>query len=150
MFKGWHHTNIVVSDLDRSVDFYTRILGLKVVGRVEIEDDEFSRGVGIPGTRVRGAFLEVPDAPTVVELFQYLNQESKPIATDALPSDVGVGHICFSVEDIDKAHEELVAQGVRFKSTPVTISKDHPDAGGVRFCYFHDPDGTLLELMQLP
>lgn len=150
MFTGWHHTNVVVSDFDRSLDFYTRILGLEVAFQTEIDDDEFSRAVGIPGTKIRAAFLEVPNTSTVLEIFQYLSADSKPIDKDALPSDIGVGHICFSVEDIDKTFEQLVAQGVEFKSTPVTISPQHPHAGGVRFCYFRDPDGTLLEILQAP
>lgn len=150
MFSGWHHTNVIVSDFDRSLDFYTRVLGLKVAVETEINDDEFSRGVGIPGTKVRAAFLEVPNSSTTVEMFQYLSADSKPIPKDMLPSDIGVGHICFTVDDIDEAYTNLSAQGVEFKSTPVTISKDHPHAGNIRFCYFYDPDGTLLEIIQLP
>ena len=150
MFTGWHHTNINVSDFDRSLDFYMRVLGFKVAAETEFDGEEFSRGVGIPGTKIRAAFLEVPNSPTMVEMFQYLSPDSKPIATDALPSDVGVGHICFTVDDIDQAYEKLSAQGVEFMSTPITISKEHPHAGGVRFCYFRDPDGALLEILQLP
>jgi catechol 2,3-dioxygenase-like lactoylglutathione lyase family enzyme len=150
MFTGWHHTNIVVSDLDRAVDFHTRILGLEVASEIVIDDAEFSRGVGIPGTKVRGAFLEVPGTTTVIELFEYMTSDSRPLPEDARPSDIGVGHICFSVSDIDAVYEKLSAAGVKFKSSPVTISKDHPQAGGVRFCYFHDPDGTLLEILQAP
>jgi catechol 2,3-dioxygenase-like lactoylglutathione lyase family enzyme len=150
MFTGWHHTNINVSDLDRSLDFYTRVLGLKVTGETEFDGEEFDRGVGLPGTKIRAAFLEVPNSSEILEMFQYVTPSSKPIAADALPNDIGVGHICFAVDDIDQTYENLLAQGVEFRSPPVTISKDHPKAAGVRFCYFRDPDGILIEILQRP
>ena len=99
MFTGWHHTNVIVSDLDRSLDFYTRVLGLKVASQMEIDDPEFARGVGIPDTRVRAAFLEVPNSTTLLEMFEYATIISKPILKDALPSDLGIQHICFRVDD---------------------------------------------------
>ena len=150
MITGWHHTNVIVSDFDRSLDFYTRIVGLNVAAQTEIDDPEFSRCVSIPGTKVRAAFLEVPNCSAVVEIFQYLTSHSKPVPKDALPSDIGVGHICFLVDNIDETYKELSAKGVKFLTTPVTIAKDHPDCGGVRFCYFSDPDGTTLEILQGP
>jgi catechol 2,3-dioxygenase-like lactoylglutathione lyase family enzyme len=150
MITGWHHTNIIVSDFDRSLDFYTRVLGLTLAAQTEIDDAEFSRGVAIPGTKVRAAFLAVPETSVVIEIFQYLTSDSKPIPADALPCDIGVGHICFLVDDIDKTYEALSAEGVRFLTTPVKISEDHPDVAGVRFCYFFDPDGTTLEILQAP
>ncbi|MFM1550502.1 MAG: VOC family protein [Lentisphaeria bacterium] len=150
MFTGWHHTNIIVSDFDRSLEFYTDVLGLTIAAQTEIDDAEFSRGVAIPGTKVRAAFLAVPNCSAVIEIFQYMSSDSKPIPEDALPSDIGVGHICFQVENIDETYAALSAKGVKFTTTPVTISESHPDVGGVRFCYFSDPDGTTLEILQTP
>ena len=150
MITGWHHTNVIVSDFDRSLEFYTDVLGLKLAAQTEIDDPEFSRGVSIPGTKVRAAFLEVPNCSAVIEMFQYVTSDSKPVPDDALPSDIGFGHICFLVDNIDETYEELSAKGVKFLTTPVTIAEDHPDVGGVRFCYFFDPDGTTLEILQVP
>ena len=150
MFTGWHHTNIIVSDLDRSVEFYTKQLGLKLAGRTEIDDPELVRAVGIPGATTRVAYFEVPNTPTIIELFQYTTGSGKPLPDDALPSDVGIQHICFQVDDIDQTYQELSAKGIEFSSTPATLSQDHPDCGGVRFCYFSDPDGVTFELLEVP
>ena len=150
MFTGWHHTNVIVSDLDRSLDFYTRVLGLKVASQMEIDAPEFARGVGIPDTRVRAAVLEVPNATTLLEMFEYATIISKPISKDALPSDLGIQHICFRVDDIEAVYQNLVAQDVVFLSPPVTLGTDKGDTDAVRFCYYRDPDGSLLELLQLP
>ena len=45
MITGWHHTNVIVSDFARSLEFYTDVLGLKLAAQTEIDDPEFSRGV---------------------------------------------------------------------------------------------------------
>jgi catechol 2,3-dioxygenase-like lactoylglutathione lyase family enzyme len=150
MITGWHHTNIIVSDIERSLDFYTGTLGLEIAAQTEIDDPEFSKGVSIPGTKVKAAFLKVPNTSVVIEIFQYMTSDSKPMPKDALPSDIGVGHICFLVDDIEATYEELSAKGIKFSSKPVMIAKDHPDCGGVQFCYFYDPDGTTLEIFQAP
>ncbi len=151
MITGLHHGNIIVSDIERSKKFYTDVLGLQVVMETEISESEFARGVGIPGTVVRGIFLAVPNTPTVVEMFEYVApHKSSPRSPNALPSDIGIGHLCFQVDDIDAAYRKLKENGVPFISPPVTIPKTHKDVGGVRFCYFKDPDGTLLEILSLP
>jgi catechol 2,3-dioxygenase-like lactoylglutathione lyase family enzyme len=151
MITGLHHGNIVVSDLERSKRFYTEILGLQIVMETEINEPEFARGVGIPGTIVRGVFLAVPNTPTVIEMFQYTApRKSVPLNPKGLPSDIGIGHLCFQVDDIEAVYGKLKEKGIPFVSSPVTIPKTHKDVGGVRFCYFKDPDGILLEILSLP
>jgi len=151
MITKLNHANIIVSDLNRSKKFYTEVLGLEVLMETDIDESQFARGVGIPGAKVRGAFLQVPGTPTVIEMFEYTGpQRSNPIPKDWLPSDVGVGHIALEVNDLDAAYEKLEKQGVSFVSPPVTIPESHKDVGGVRFCYFKDPDGILLELIYFP
>ena len=60
----------------------------------------------------------------------------------------GNAHLCLLVDDFQACFESLTAEGVRFKSAPVTISAG-PNKGGL-VAYFYDPDGYLLELFQPP
>lgn len=151
MFTGMHHANIVVSDLEKSKKFYTEVLGLQVALQTEIDDPEFARGVGIPGTKLRAVFFSVPNTPTLIEMFEYVApHKSKSLPAGGLPSDVGIGHLAFQVQDIDAAYQRLKEMKIPFISSPVTLSKSHKDVGGVRFCYFRDPDGILLELIWFP
>ena len=151
MITGLHHGNIVVSDIERSKRFYTEVLGLQVAMETEIDEPEFARGVGIPGTKVKGVFFAVPNTPTLIEMFQYVApRASRPIPAGSLPSDIGIGHLAFQVDDIDAVYEKLREKNVPFVSGPVTLPETHKDVGGVRFCYFKDPDGVLLELIYLP
>ena len=143
MIKGLHHTNIVVSDMARTKRFYTETLGLDISLEVSIDDSEFSRGAGLADTRVAATFFSVPGGSTLIETFQYLNPSSRPMPSDSRANDMGFGHICFEVDDIQQTYESLRDKGVAFASTPVTM------ANGVRWCYFYGPDGERLELLQL-
>jgi len=143
MITGLHHTNIVVSNMKNTKEFYTRILGLEIFLEASINEGEFSRGAGLPDTKVTATFFTVPGSTTLVETFQYLNPLSRPIPTDSKANDIGCGHICFEVEDIQQAYQELLQKGVEFASTPVTMNN------GVRWCYFYGPDRERLELLQL-
>lgn len=144
MIKGFHHTNIVVSDMTRTKQFYTETLGLKISLEVSVKDKEFSRGAGFADTRVAATFFSIPGSTTQLETFQYLNPSSRPIPSDSKANDMGFGHICFEVDDIQLAYQSLRDKGVEFASTPVTM------ANGVRWCYFYGPDRERLELLELP
>lgn len=147
MFKGWHHTCVNVSDLERSLAFYTEILGLKVTLRA---DADIAKVVGIPGAKLAAAFLEVPGTPTLFEMFQYVSCDPKPLPEDRRSCDIGIHHICFEVDDIQEAYENLKTRGVQFHTEPITVSDDEPNFAGGRICYFSNPDGNTLELLQRP
>jgi len=150
MFKGWHHICINVSDLERSLKFYTEILGLKVTLRADIDDAEISRAIAIPGAKIAAAFLEVPGTPTLIEMFEYVSGAGRSLPEDRMSSDIGVQHVAFQVDDIDEAYQRLKSKGVSFLTEPITVPQDEPNFAGGRICFFSDPDGTTLELLQRP
>lgn len=148
MFHALHHFNLIVSDMEKTKAFYNGLLGLEIALETEIDDEEFSRGVGLPGTKVLATFFKLPGSNGLIETFQYVNPKGRPIPSDAQANNGGWQHLCFSVEDIEKTKRELEAKGVKFLSTPVTISPQHPHFAGVRFCYFLGPDREVLEILQ--
>jgi glyoxylase I family protein len=148
MFSGLHHFNLIVASKEKTKAFYNGLLGLEIALETEIEDDEFSRGVGLPGTKVLATFFKLPANNGMIETFQYVYPAGKPTPADAKANDAGWQHLCFQVDDIEKTVAELEAKGVEFLSTPVKISKEHPFFAGVQFCYFRGPDGEVLEILQ--
>lgn len=148
MFKALHHFNVIVSDIEKTKKFYNQILGLEIAVETLIEDPEFSRGVGLPNTRVKAAFFKLPNDAGLIEAFQYERPVGRPMPSDKKANDGGWTHLCFEVEDIEKTYADLKAKGIKFLSTPVTISKEHPHFPGVRFCYFVGPDGEVIEILQ--
>ena len=61
---------------------------------------------------------------------------------------MGVRHFAFETDDINTLIAKLQAARVRFVSPPVTVPFPVGNRGTKRLCYFHDPDGTLLEIAE--
>jgi lactoylglutathione lyase len=139
MITGFFHASFVVSDLDRSIDFYTNVLGMKVAMRTEAErgGDFYARMTNQPGAQVRLAYLEI--AGRHIELIELMAGGGGPAGYSF--NNVGAAHIAFHVDDVRKTYEELRAKGVRFASEPQMASER---SGAV---YAFDPDGNVFELM---
>ncbi|MFF0341169.1 VOC family protein [Kribbella sp. NPDC004875] len=117
--------NVVVNctDVQRSVEFYTRSLELQVIGTATAE-------------------RAVLDAVTAtVELRAVGNGRDRSTWS---PDDLqrGFRHLGFKVDRLDERAGVLKAAGVEFKLDPLDAE------GKVRICFFYDPDGTLLEMIQ--
>jgi catechol 2,3-dioxygenase-like lactoylglutathione lyase family enzyme len=123
------HVLIAVRDLEKSKDFYTRILGFKV-----LEQDPEHGGV----------FLSIGGLGNTLDLFPCTDPEARA-APEAGPSSMkslGVKHTAFAVgseDDLRDAWHALEAAGV-----PILRAIDH---GSQRSIYFHDPDQNLLEIV---
>src|SRR5215216_5812587 len=118
--RGVHHTGIIVSDLERSIDFYRDVLGLELLTEPSpvFDDPQLGKGLGVPGAALRIATFAVGD--DVVELLEYAAPPS-PIDTPMPQNALGSHHVAFHVNDIQARYEELTAKGVRFFSPPNVI-----------------------------
>ena len=140
LVKSVDAVGITVADLDRSVEFFSRVLGFEKVGDVEVYGDAYEQLQAVFGARLRVARMKLGDE--TFELTQYLAPEGRPIPADWRSNDHSFQHIAIVVSDIDKAYRHLRAHGIRHASTaPQTIPADNPAAAGIRAFYFKDPDG---------
>lgn len=150
MLKGFHHMGIVVEDMARSLGFYEKVLGGTIGLDLMMDLPQFGAGVGIPGAKARIVFLQIPGLSPQVELIQYISPAGKQTAGDFSPTAFGTTHLAFLVGDIEQVYRDLNQKGVRFTSKPSAFPAEHPLLGGVKFCYFRDPDGAVLELIEVP
>ena len=141
MFKEIHHAGLIVSDVERSVLFYSENFDLKETFRVEMSGEHFARAVDVPDARI--LLVMLGSTSTVLELIQYLDHPGK--ITPPRNNDIGAGHICFSVTDMDEACARLRANGVEFISEP----SPPVEGAGTRFVYLRDPDGITVEVLQV-
>jgi len=124
MKSKFMYVGIRVTDLERSIDFYTNILGMKVSGRSKIEQTK-GETVGLQSEK-DGFTLEL----------NYYEKDS-PYNTKYVVGE-GLDHLTFKVDDLDKALEEAKKAGHR------TILQMKADGG--RWAYIEDPDGNWIEL----
>jgi catechol-2,3-dioxygenase len=119
------HVGLNVTDLERSLDFYARVLGFEVMGESREEGREY-------------AFLG-HDGTLLLTLWQ---QSGAGFRTDT----AGLHHLSFqveTVEDVRRAEAALLEIAVEFAYDGVVPHGEGAASGGI---FFHDPDGTRLEI----
>jgi catechol 2,3-dioxygenase-like lactoylglutathione lyase family enzyme len=143
------HFSFTVSDIERSVAWYTEVLGLELVHRQRGESPYLRTLVGYPDAVLEVAMFKIPGADPrhsthMLELVEYV--EPKGETPDLATVNVGVAHLALMVDDVHDRHRRMVEQGVVFVNPPVAIAEG-VNAGGFS-CYFRDPDGITLEILQ--
>jgi lactoylglutathione lyase len=131
--KYLSYTGIRVTNLERSLKFYTQVFGLVEIAR----GDHSSWGKGIYvllGDRWSGQKLELNWYPP-----------GSAFATSYQPGE-GLDHLAFRVDDLPKFLERLRQEGVEGTGG----AADHELPSGVRVAYVKDPDGNWIELYDHP
>jgi catechol 2,3-dioxygenase-like lactoylglutathione lyase family enzyme len=125
------HAALVVSDIDRSVDFYTRILGFKIVRQLKFADRELViLGLG----EGQSAKLEI------------LRYDATDLRNQ-VPDDrtlLGLRHLAFHVQDLKATYDKLIEVGVEMQGDPPFLRP-----GGPPIAFGFDPDRVLLEFTEI-
>ncbi len=123
------HTMIRVGDLDRSVDFYTRLLGMKELRRNEVKDGKYTL-----------AFVGYGDEAnsTVIEL-------TYNWGVDHYEMGSAFGHLAIGVPDVAATCERLRKGGAKITREPGPVK-----FGTTIIAFVEDPDGYKIELVQRP
>ena len=144
--RGLVHVNVNCSDFERSRRFYER-LGFRVVMKVKPDGaGDVAAAVGMDTYAVRGALLAHRDGSTI-DLLEWRDPRDERPPYDGL-NHLGVGRIALTTTDIEGDVQRLKAEGVRFLSDRPGHVAD-PLGGTTRFICFEDPDGTVLELVEM-
>lgn len=124
------HTSIRTSNMDRSIDFYTRFLGLKLLGRRKI-----------PKNDAEIAFLRDAQAKgATLELTFYRKQKK---FSQADYEDRVFDHLAFEVKDVNQTIEAMRKDKVTITDEPFKLSPT-----GSLIAFIEDPNGTLIELIE--
>jgi lactoylglutathione lyase len=124
------HTSIRTSNMNKSIDFYTKLIGLKLLGRREI-----------PQNNAEIAFLQDPKTKgSTLELTHYRKQKqfTQPDYENRL-----FDHLAFEIENMQKTITTMRQNNVTITDEPYTLSP-----GGSTIAFIEDPDGTLIELIE--
>lgn len=120
------HTMIRVGDLDRSIAFYTEVLGMKLLRRKEYPEGKFTL-----------AFVGYGDESenSVIELTYNWGVDSYELGS-------GFGHLALEVDDVYRATEEIRQRGGR-----ILREAGPMNAGSTIIAFVADPDGYAIELI---
>jgi catechol 2,3-dioxygenase-like lactoylglutathione lyase family enzyme len=140
---------MTVSDMDRSVDFYSRVLSFGKISDIELDGSEYERLEGVFGLHMRVVRMQL--GTELVELTEYLTPRGRPVPVDSRSNDRWFQHIAIVTNDIDRAYAWLRKNKVQLASPgPQTLPNYITPAAGVRAFYFEDPDSHPLEILQFP
>lgn len=142
------HVGIGVSNIEKEAAFYRDVMGFKVVLDTPVSGEELSRGVGLSRASIKAKLFKVGSGKTLFEIMEYLSPVGRPRSEELKPCDIGCIHVAFAVKDIDEVYKRLKARGVKFYAPPQTYGEDNPKVTGVKFVYFQDPEGNILEIIQ--
>jgi glyoxylase I family protein len=130
MIKTIDHIGILTNDLQKSVEFYTDVLGFSVSAKIEMDEVGFSA-------------IFVQKNGSKIELMGY--RDETPKRSEGIQIKLGGrsipinDHITFSVDDIGATVIDLKEKGVIFYLEPVQLE------GGMKLASFKDPNGVLIE-----
>jgi catechol 2,3-dioxygenase-like lactoylglutathione lyase family enzyme len=140
---------MTVSDMARSVQFFSDVLAFRSVSDREFHGEQFDRLTGIHGARGRVVTMTLGDE--VIELTEYPTPQGRPAPPDSRSNDLWFQHIAIVVSDMDAAFARLRKFGVNAISTePQRIPDWNEVAGGIQAFYFRGPDSHPLELIFFP
>jgi catechol 2,3-dioxygenase-like lactoylglutathione lyase family enzyme len=134
---------VVVSDLDRSLDFYVNGIGMVKAYSFTINADFGKRSGLSNGVPTEVTVLKLENSPEANEWkLMSFNQKVKPSKKKFIQDDTGVQYITINVKALKPVIERLQAKNVKFLgSTPIPLNqKSH-------FVLVQDPDGTFIELI---
>jgi catechol 2,3-dioxygenase-like lactoylglutathione lyase family enzyme len=140
---------MTVSDLDRSVEFYSRVLSFEKVSETEVAGPEYEHLEGVFGLRMRVARMRLGDE--FIELTEFLAPRGGPAPVDSRANDRWFQHIAIITSDMDRAYKWLRENKVQHASSgPQRLPDWNKNAGGIQAFYFRDPDGHFLEVLAFP
>jgi catechol 2,3-dioxygenase-like lactoylglutathione lyase family enzyme len=140
---------LTVSDLDRSVEFYSKVLSFEKVSETEVAGTEYEHLEGVFGLRMRTARMRLGDE--FIELTEFLAPKGRLAPADARANDRWFQHIAVITSDMDRAYKWLRENKVQHASAgPQRLPEWNKNAAGIQAFYFRDPDGHFLEVLAFP
>lgn len=139
------HTNIVARDWKRLAGFYIDVFNCRVKPpERNLSGSWLDRATGLQNAKLQGVHLILPghgeNGPTL-EIFSYSDMEDHDLL---VANSLGFSHIAFEVEDVDRTMKAALEKGAADLGT---ITEKHIENVGIlKFVYFRDPEGNIVEI----
>ena len=138
-----NHTSFTVSDLDRTIAFFTEALGFEMLNRAPRDPKLVASITGIAGADIEVAYIQGPGHR--LELIQYHGPADRG-RVECRPCDAGFAHLAYDVDDVDAAVAASAAHQV-LPIGEITVIDKGPNAGR-KVVYLRDPDGVTIEFIE--
>jgi catechol 2,3-dioxygenase-like lactoylglutathione lyase family enzyme len=149
LIESVERIGMTVSNMDRSVAFFSSVLTFEKVSDDEVAGTEYEKLQGVFGLRMRVVRMRL--GREEIELTEYLTPRGRPVPIDSRSNDRWFQHVAIIVSDMDQAYARLRQHNVEHASPePQRLPDWNVAAGGIQAFYFKDPDGHPLEILAFP
>jgi len=149
LVTGVDSIGMTVSNLDRSVEFYSKVLSFEKVSETEVDGPDYEHLEGVFGLRMRTARMRLGD--DCIELTEFLAPRGQPVPADSRANDRWFQHIAIITSDMNRAYSWLRENKVQYASSgPQRLPEWNRNAANIQAFYFRDPDGHFLEVLAFP
>ncbi len=138
------HINIIAKDWKAIAKFYTTVFSCTPLpDGDELAGPWIDRLTGIPGAKLRGVHLLLPNSPIALEIFSYTDMVEQ---SQTYPNTQGFTHIAFTVDNLEEIVQKVLQQGGSLVGD--VVEKSFPNSGTFALVYLRDPEGNIIELQQ--
>lgn len=124
------HTSVRTSNMEKSIDFYVKLIGLKLVNRREI-----------PQNNAEIAFLQDPKGNGARLELTFYRKQKKFVQAEYM--ERVFDHLAFAVRNLEETVSKMRKEGVTITDEPFKLGPTGP-----LIAFIEDPDGTLIELIE--
>ena len=124
------HTSVRTSNMEKSIDFYVKLIGLKLVNRREI-----------PQNNAEIAFLQDPKGNGARLELTFYRKQKKFVQAEYM--ERVFDHLAFAVRNLEETVSKMRKEGVTITDEPFKLGSTGP-----LIAFIEDPDGTLIELIE--
>lgn len=138
------HTGFITPDIERSVAFWSKVLGFRPEPIGERSAPWLERFIGVPGAHMRLAHLFGHGAH--IEFIEFVSPPGEPIRPEA--NQPGAAHVCLRVTRLQELRQDILDAGGSLQGEVSEITEGI--AKGLRGLFMRDPHGILIELVEVP
>lgn len=150
-FSEVHHIALTVSDMNQSLDFYCELLGFRKTLDMDLTEPAFGELFRLPGVTARAVILQQGKSRVgEIELLEFRGPGLKKPSGPKRPGDPGMLMLSFEItqESLQEVSERLRTRKIPVFCGPIELQL--PGYGGIKALMLEDPDGALVELIELP
>ena len=149
---GVRWIGIGVTDLERSIDYYQKILGFDktVINIHESFSGNLDEIAKYDQAKFRSCVLGTNRGNSMVELFEAIKPRGRSVPFFTNWGDFGYLQLCLLADNIFEIEKYFLSKDVEIIVNPQVMSSDDPENAGLAFLYTRDLDGIPVEVMTLP
>jgi len=139
----YDHTGFITQDMDRTIAFWTGVMGFEAQPGVTRSDPWVESFTGIPGASL--SIVHLFGYGAHLEFIEFTKSARTP---ESLPINMpATGHVCFKVSNIETVHNAIIAAGGSGAGNITTITEGA--IAGSKGLYMRDPNGVVIEILQI-